>query len=85
MLRFNVPIATFKVVLVIHFWASGEGEGSGLWRDISFPLNLSCHFLQSPYRGSVLLSPKGGRQTSPELSIILLYLLSQFSLGDYLH
>ena len=73
-LSFDTSIATFEVILIIRFWASCEGEGSGLWRGISFPLNLPCHFLQSPYRGSILLSPEGGRQASPELSFILFFL-----------
>jgi hypothetical protein len=85
MFRFNVPIATLKVILVIHFWASGEGEGPGLWRGISFPLNFSCHFLQLPHRGNILLSPNGGRYTSPELSFAFLFFFFQLSLGEHLH
>jgi hypothetical protein len=85
LLKFNVPIATFEVILVIRFWTSCEGEGSGLWGGISFPLNLSCDFLQPPHRRCVLLSPKGGRQTSPELSFILLFFFFQLSLGEHLH
>jgi hypothetical protein len=85
MLKLNVPIATLKVILIIHFWASGEGEGQGLWGGVNFPLNFSCHFLQPPHRGSILLSPKGWRHTSTELSFIFLFLFFQLSLAEHLH